>query len=178
MSRIDRRFAKSEASLREALIDSLQSKRVEEITVEDICSSANLNRSTFYLHYNSVTSLFRSLQDYWCFLLRSSLSRSECGKTEDFLDNLLDLIQVDRRLSLAILRNMDIELIEKFEEVLSEAAEAVGKPSKSGAAAAAFLTGGVILTGIAYWARQKFKIRKSTMLSLIKPYLEQQSGSC
>ena len=39
----------------EALIYLLEKKDIEYITVKEICNKAGVNRSTFYLHYESIT---------------------------------------------------------------------------------------------------------------------------
>ena len=41
----------------EALISLLKEKDLEYITVKEICEKAGVNRSTFYLHYETVADL-------------------------------------------------------------------------------------------------------------------------
>ena len=41
----------------EALLLLLEKKEYDVITVKEICKKAGVNRSTFYLHYNSVVLL-------------------------------------------------------------------------------------------------------------------------
>ena len=57
---IDRRIARTQASLQHALISLILKNGYEAITVEDICDSANVGRSTFYSHYTSKDDLKRS----------------------------------------------------------------------------------------------------------------------
>ena len=49
--RIDRRVARTRASLQDALIELIPERGYAAITVEDICARANIGRSTFYAHY-------------------------------------------------------------------------------------------------------------------------------
>lgn len=49
--RIDRRVARTRASLQDALIALIPERGYASITVEDICAKANVGRSTFYSHY-------------------------------------------------------------------------------------------------------------------------------
>lgn len=49
--RIDRRVARTRASLQDALIALIPERGYAAITVEDICARANIGRSTFYAHY-------------------------------------------------------------------------------------------------------------------------------
>src|SRR5579864_6444923 len=57
---IDRRVARTRATLHQALITLILKKGYEAITVEDICEHANVGRSTFYAHYKSKEELHLS----------------------------------------------------------------------------------------------------------------------
>ena len=57
MEKQDRRVIRSKMRMREALISLMQEKLFPEITARDITDRADLNRATFYLHYNNVFDL-------------------------------------------------------------------------------------------------------------------------
>ena len=57
---IDRRVARTRATLHRALMSLILKKGYEAVTVEDICDAANVGRSTFYAHYTSKDDLKRS----------------------------------------------------------------------------------------------------------------------
>ena len=57
---IDRRVARTQATLHAALITLILRKGYEAITVEDICHEANVGRSTFYAHFTGKDDLKRS----------------------------------------------------------------------------------------------------------------------
>ena len=59
----NRRVQFTRSALREALIDLILEKPLVSITVKDICARADINRSTFYLHYKDVTDLLRTTED-------------------------------------------------------------------------------------------------------------------
>ena len=44
-----------------ALIELMQVKPYHKITVKEICEQADLNRTTFYLHYNDISELFNEI---------------------------------------------------------------------------------------------------------------------
>lgn len=48
----------------EALIYLLEKKDIEYITIKEICSKAGVNRSTFYLHYESINDLVEETMNY------------------------------------------------------------------------------------------------------------------
>ena len=56
----DRRIARTRGMLQHALLSLILKKDYEAITVEDICETANVGRSTFYSHYTSKDHLKRS----------------------------------------------------------------------------------------------------------------------
>lgn len=56
----DRRAQRTRQTLSHALIDLIQEKRYEAITVQDICDRANVGRSTFYAHYQDKDDLLAS----------------------------------------------------------------------------------------------------------------------
>lgn len=49
--------------MKEALLLLLEKKDIEYITVKEICEKAGVNRSTFYLHYDSIDDLFEEVID-------------------------------------------------------------------------------------------------------------------
>ena len=57
MSVADRRFQFTEGIIREAYLEMLAEMPARRITVTDLCRRADLNRSTFYLHYQDCAEL-------------------------------------------------------------------------------------------------------------------------
>lgn len=58
----DRRFEKTEQAIKKAMIMFLKDTSPGNITVTDICNAADINRSTFYAHYESVAALHLALE--------------------------------------------------------------------------------------------------------------------
>ena len=59
----DRRIDKSKTALKEALILLMDEKEFKNITITEIVQSANLNRGTFYKHYQTQEELLNELID-------------------------------------------------------------------------------------------------------------------
>ena len=57
-NKVDVRIVKSKESLMSALIGLMGKKKLEELTISEICQEADVNRNTFYSHYSSVRELF------------------------------------------------------------------------------------------------------------------------
>ncbi|RXJ04563.1 TetR/AcrR family transcriptional regulator [Anaerobacillus alkaliphilus] len=60
---IDRRIVKSKNALKEALISLMKTKDFKEITVKDIVEYAQLNRGTFYKHYQYKENILDEIID-------------------------------------------------------------------------------------------------------------------
>ena len=49
--------------LADSLIELMRTKPFEKITIRELCELANVNRSTFYLHYEDIYQLLRVIED-------------------------------------------------------------------------------------------------------------------
>lgn len=63
MEKIDSRVRYTKMVLKEALLNILQSKPIGKVTIKEICEVADLNRGTFYLHYNEPNDLLREIEN-------------------------------------------------------------------------------------------------------------------
>jgi AcrR family transcriptional regulator len=54
----DRRVQRTRRLLQHAMIELLNERSYDDITVQDIVNRANIGRTTFYLHFNSKEALF------------------------------------------------------------------------------------------------------------------------
>lgn len=59
----DRRIIRSRAALRQALIELMEERGLEAITVNDLCARAGLTRGTFYNHYADKEALLAAFED-------------------------------------------------------------------------------------------------------------------
>ena len=58
----DRRTRRTKKLLTEAFIELLSVKKLNEITVKELCDKADVNRGTFYLHYQDIYDLKRQIE--------------------------------------------------------------------------------------------------------------------
>ncbi|WP_026590605.1 TetR/AcrR family transcriptional regulator [Bacillus sp. UNC437CL72CviS29] len=58
MMRTDMRIVKTKEALHNALLELLNEKSLEVISISEICRKAKINRGTFYLHYTQIEDLF------------------------------------------------------------------------------------------------------------------------
>ena len=61
--RTDRRVRKTKALLLRGLIQLMETKDVQNISVKELSDLADINRGTFYLHYSDVHDMLRQIED-------------------------------------------------------------------------------------------------------------------
>ena len=59
----DRRIRYTRYALQNALIACMQQKPFNRITVREICETADINRSTFYMHYKDIYELLDEIEE-------------------------------------------------------------------------------------------------------------------
>lgn len=70
-----RNYIKTEKAIKTALIKLYKEKRnINKITVKELCEVANISRSTFYLHYNDLISIFESVGDVFVESLKEMIT--------------------------------------------------------------------------------------------------------
>lgn len=124
----DRRVRKSKESLKKSLIELMKHKPVNNITVKELVSKADLNRSTFYNYYSDIPDMLKKLEEeiYNEFLYTVEL---HIGKYEDindiskeakgFIEDMCDVIKNNYDFCKSIFsQNGDINFLFKLEELV------------------------------------------------------------
>ena len=57
----NRRIKMTRMLLEQSLIELMRTKSIHEITVKELCEKADINRSTFYKHYETVYALYSDI---------------------------------------------------------------------------------------------------------------------
>lgn len=64
MNKSESKYFNTANKIDEAFLKILEKKDLEYITVKEICKEANVNRSTFYLHYETIDDLLKECTEY------------------------------------------------------------------------------------------------------------------
>ena len=64
MNKNESKYFNTAIKMDEALITLLEKKDFEYITIREICATAGVNRSTFYLHYENTADLLKETTRY------------------------------------------------------------------------------------------------------------------
>lgn len=107
---LDRRIRKTKKALRNSLFHLLETKSVNQITVTELTTNADVNRSTFYLYYNDVFDMFEKTQNDIFNVVNDSVIKCVSGfnEAEDFvsyLSAILDVCKENYELSRFVARN-------------------------------------------------------------------------
>ena len=74
-----RRTRYTRRAMQDALIDLMRERPLGSITIKALCEQADVNRSTFYAHYDSIEELLHDIEDEtmaWVSLTRPASSTS------------------------------------------------------------------------------------------------------
>lgn len=63
MEKLDRRIRKTRAQLIGGLITLLKEKDIQDISVKELADLVDINRGTFYLHYNDIYDMVHKIED-------------------------------------------------------------------------------------------------------------------
>lgn len=63
MNKSESKYFNTALRMDEALIELLEHKDLEYITVKELCQQAGVNRSTFYLHYDTISDLLNETME-------------------------------------------------------------------------------------------------------------------
>lgn len=87
ISREDRRVRRTKKNLRDGLFALLEKKNINQITVTELTTLADVNRSTFYLYYNDIFDMMEKIQQeiYAVFVETVVKFKSDFSEPESFV---------------------------------------------------------------------------------------------
>ena len=59
----DKRVVKTKNLLKKALVQLLEKKQLNDISIVELTNLAEVNRKTFYLHYKNVSAIFKEIKN-------------------------------------------------------------------------------------------------------------------
>lgn len=145
MNKSESKYFNTAIKMDEAFLSLIEVKDFEYITVKEICNKAGVNRSTFYLHYDTMADLLEeSIQymhqkftDTFSGKAKSLPDIGNCSKDElmlitpEYLEPYLAFIKENRKLYRAVLKHPQIFQADKtyqimFQDIFSPILERFG----------------------------------------------------
>ncbi len=157
------KYFRTAARMDEALIACLAKKDLAYITVKEICAAAGVNRSTFYLHYETIDDLLNECVEYTnnkCFARYSAeltdvKKRLSSPSREDaiflspaYLRPYFEFVRENKRLYQVVLRHQDVFRTRRtfqrlFDSVFSPALDRFRLPAREKPYIVHFYLGGL-----------------------------------
>ncbi len=100
----DRRFIKTENVIQKSMIKLLCERDAEQLQIEDLVYEADINKSTFYLHYQSLDLLVSALEDE--LISGLTVSMNELGynfSRFEFFEKIFIYLKENQKLAKAVL---------------------------------------------------------------------------
>ena len=95
MNKNESKYFNTAKKMNDALITLLETKEFEYISIKEICHIANVNRSTFYLHYSNMNDLLEETIKSLNLSFNSHFKSKENESTIISRDNLEDLLLIN-----------------------------------------------------------------------------------
>lgn len=93
----DKRVLRSKRMLRQALVELIQEKEFQKITVTDVVKHADINRGTFYAYYRDVYDLLENVEnemiEEFRLIHNENLPSSEHWQSQQLISNLHPLLE-------------------------------------------------------------------------------------
>ena len=173
MNKSESKYFNTAVRMDEALIELLEKKEFEYITVKEICGKAGVNRSTFYLHYETIGDLLDECVAYKndeCFQkyaehLTDIKERLQSENLDDlifispeYLKPYLEFVKDNKRLFKVVLSNSAVfnaeETFKKlFTEIFSPILDRFSLPAQDKSYIISFYIAGIMAI-ISEWIRR------------------------
>ena len=119
-----RRVKMTKALLKTSLIELMKTKSIHTISIKEICSGADINRSTFYRHYNTQYELYDEIvNELLNDLITAFQTSRESGEDlQDAIAAVLDVAEKEREVCLVILSDKgNVTMGESFVKAIAPA---------------------------------------------------------
>ena len=148
MAVTDRRYRKTESQIENAMLDLLQKRPFEEILVVDVVNQADINRSTFYLHYQSLSDVLGALEDR-CISLLSPLGTPHSQKDSiQLATSLYDLLESNLPLFKGVLLSAGPRFDEKLRDLFFPSLGITPPPKNKKTSDDRSVRGGSLISGV------------------------------
>ncbi len=118
----DRRVRRTRRLLKESLLELMRKRRFSELSVRDVTDNADMNRTTFYLHYTDLAQLLRSvetdlLEEAQCLVDAHIQETVADGTVRPVFEPILDFVVEHREICATLFENNEVS---RFSEHLQQ----------------------------------------------------------
>lgn len=162
-----RRVRMKKRLMKDALLELLEVKPLEKITVTDVCAAADVNRSSFYAHYQDIAGLMRELESEVLERIPAPEGadydeREFCAELERYLGHVRQNARLFRAL---IVKREDARFNRRLVDAVMERNRPMGEGT-AGRYAYVFMVNGVIGL-LREWLSEGFPLEEREMAELV-----------
>jgi AcrR family transcriptional regulator len=108
-NRSDRRIYKTKRAIEKGLIELMKTKRINDISIKELCEFIDINRGTFYNHYVDMLDLKSKIEDKLLDNLNNTLSKYSAEELNDqplpLFEDILEFINKNSDIALILLND-------------------------------------------------------------------------
>lgn len=122
---LDRRCRRTKQAITSAMLELIQEKPLQSITVSELAERADINRKTFYKHYHDTMAVIDEIEDEWIEKIFSNLNRDnvllEIEDPYPFLHRIGEEMQVEgERTRILIMAGEETRMSQKLNQAVSD----------------------------------------------------------
>lgn len=178
----DRRARRTEQSIYNSFMNLLTYKSFKKITIKEIANNANIERKTFYLHYDSLDELLTLIETQFQTDLSAELEHLDQLNAQSLIGCLNKLMEQDKRFYKKILNTSpntfivdDLQLILERELEKYFQAKVNSNNDVRNHLYAVFITGGIIQT-YRHYLRNEYDL--SALSNMIAEVIDKVWADC
>ena len=185
---LDRRARKTRKLFEDALIELLKTKDINQITVTDLSEIADMNRGSFYTHYDDIYDLLESIENQMLSeLTQIAATEPRAGEIflfeEEFTNivNALKYVEENKEIFKVLLNDQgSLLFLNRMKNIFSEKllsrllTLSVSNEKYNNLLTAFYMSG--FIGAIQEWMKNDFNITAFEMATLIKALLKKSPG--
>lgn len=124
--KMDRRVRKTRAQMRAGLAYLMKTKSIKEITVKDLVEAADINRSTFYLHYTDIYTMLETIENDLICQVQTAIQEypldpAHKDSSYPFISRMFAILDENRDICASLLGpNGDMNFVSRVEILLAD----------------------------------------------------------
>ena len=174
MDKAESKFANMAKRMDTAMVQLLEEKPFQAITVTDVCNAAGAHRSTFYSHYNNTLDLLNEVRERTMREFNESfqhLPREGAFEDRAYLDAYLQFVEEHKRLFKVFLENINLfdgfEILLGFENEMQRASHVKASHEANPSLYKLLFTASGITSIVSFWLESGCKETRSGLADII-----------
>ena len=174
MDKAQSKFANMARRMDAAMVQLLEEKPFQAITVTDVCKAAGAHRSTFYSHYDNTLDLLNEVKDQTMRDFYASfehLPREAALTDREFLDTYLKFVEEHKQLFRVFLENINLfdghSILLKMENDMQNISKTKGSQEERLSRYKLLFTASGITSIVSFWLESGCRESRAELANII-----------